>query len=141
MIVYFDTSSFVKLYVDEEGSAASREVMASAELAASSWLLFLEMRGALSRMYRGSRIDASFHESALARFGDDWSRAVRIPVTESILRTAAELAERHLLRALDAIHLASALTLSRREEVLLSAWDRSLLDAAVAEGMRVATRE
>ena len=137
MIVYFDTSSFVKLYVDEEGSAASRELMASSELAASSWLLFVEMRGALARMYRDSRIDTTYHQGALARFGDDWSSAVRIPVTESILRTAAEMAERHLLKALDAIHLASALTLSRREDVVLSAWDRPLLDAAMAEGIRV----
>jgi hypothetical protein len=137
LIVYFDTSSFVKLYVDEEGSAACRELMASAELAASSWLLFVEMRGALARMYRDSRIDATYHQGALARFSDDWSSAVRIPVTESILRTAAEVAERHLLKALDAIHLASALTLSRREDVVLSAWDRPLLDAAAAEGIRV----
>ena len=103
----------MKLYVDEEGSSSARELMASADTAASSWLMFVEMRGALARMSRGARIDASYHAAALANFESDWSRAVRIPVTEPILRSAAEVAERHVLRSLDAIHLASALTLSR----------------------------
>jgi predicted nucleic acid-binding protein len=137
-MVYFDTTSFVKLYVDEEGSSSVRDLMASPDVAASSWLLFVEMHGVLARMSRSIRIDASYREVALARFESDWSRAVRIPLTESILRAAAAAADRHVLPSLDAIHLASALTLSRGGEVVLSSWDSPLLDAAAAEGIRVA---
>jgi predicted nucleic acid-binding protein len=61
-----------------------------------------------------------------------------VPATGVVVEQAAELAERHFLKALDAIHIASALALSRRgEELVLSSWDRPLLDAAVAEGIRV----
>jgi predicted nucleic acid-binding protein len=139
LIVYFDTSSLIKLYVEEEGSSAVRDLIASVELAASSNVLPVELRGALARMLRSSRLDAAGRDTARADFDEDWSRMAEVAATGVVLERAAELAERHFLKALDAIHLASALTLSRQEEgeLVLSSWDGSLLDAAVAEGVRV----
>jgi uncharacterized protein len=137
LIIYFDTSSFIKLYVEEDGSDSVRELRASEQLAASSVILFVELRSALARML-SSRLDEQSYLRAVRRFESDWPYVGNVPLDDVLVRLAAELAERNRLRALDAIHLASALTLSRHEEVLLSAWDRPLLDAAVAEGIRVA---
>ena len=138
MIVYFDTSSLIKLYVEEEGSFAVRELMASVEGAASSNVLRVELRGSLARMLRSSRLDGSAYDRARADFEQDWPAMTIVPATGVVVEQAAELAERHFLKTLDAIHIASALALSRRgEELVLSSWDRPLLDAAVAEGIRV----
>lgn len=136
MIIYFDTSSFVKLYVEEAGSDSVRELKASGDLAASSVVLYIELRAALARML-SSRLDQPSYLRSLRRFESDWPYVATVPLDDPLVSLAAEVAERHLLRALDAIHLASALTLSRREDVVVSAWDRSLLDAAAAEGIRV----
>ena len=138
MIVYFDTSALIKLYVEEEGSSAVRDLMASLDLAASSNVLPVELRGSLARMSRSARLDATSYDRARADFEEDWPAMTVVPATGVVLAHAAELAERHFLKALDAIHLASALTLSGHEDdLVLSTWDRPLLDAASAEGIRV----
>jgi len=137
VIAYFDTSSLVKAYVEEEGSAAVRQLFASVESAGSSSVLLVELRGALARMLATSRLDDGTYAEARLKFDSDWKKMAKLPVTSPLLDLAVQVAERHLLRALDAIHLASALTLNRGEEVVLSSWDQLLLDAAVAEGIRV----
>lgn len=140
MITYFDTSSFIKLYVEEEGSDSVRELRTSGGPAASSVILYVELRAALARML-SARLDQAAYRRAQRRFESDWPYVASVPLDDSVVALAAEVAERHLLRALDAIHLASAMTLSRREDTIVSAWDRSLLDAATAEGMRIAGLE
>lgn len=135
MIFYFDTSSLIKLYVEEEGSEAVRELLAAADLGASSVVLYVEMRAALARIYQSARLDTASYRKALKSFETDWSNLATVSLTDPILRLAADLAERHLLKALDAIHLASALSLSRHQPLTVSAWDRPLLDAAIAEGL------
>ncbi len=138
MILYFDTSSIIKLYVEEEGSEQARELMASADLGVSSVVAYVEMRAALARIYRSARINVASYHEALRSFDSDWTKLASVALTDSLVGLAADLAERHLLKALDAIHLASALSLSQRQPVMLSAWDRQLLDAASAEGLQTA---
>jgi len=137
MIFYFDTSSFIKLYVEEEGSNQVRELVASADLGVSSVVLYVEMRAALARIYRSARLDTASYRKALRSFEADWSNLATVALTDPVLRLAADLAERYLLKALDAIHLASALSLSQHRPVTVSAWDRPLLDAAIAQGLPI----
>jgi predicted nucleic acid-binding protein len=75
----------------------------------------------------------------LARaMADDWTeRLVRVEVDEYL---AADLAVRQGLRALDAIHLAAALTLTRADaaaDVRFISFDAALNQAAAAEGVVV----
>jgi predicted nucleic acid-binding protein len=53
-----------------------------------------------------------------------------------LVRTAGELAERHGLRAADAIHLASAIRTREAGTVFVS-FDHRLREAAAAEGFAV----
>ena len=57
-------------------------------------------------------------------------------IDEALVRTAGELAERHRLRAADAMHLASAMRVRDAGTVFVS-FDRRLRDAAAAEGFDV----
>ena len=60
-----------------------------------------------------------------------------IEPTPSLLRTAADLAEAQLLRAYDAVHLASALSL-RDHDLVVATWDADLSRAARNAGLAVA---
>lgn len=65
----------------------------------------------------------------------EWPAYVRINLDESILERSKTLLERHPLRTLDAIHLASAIELQEQlhePSVLISA-DTQLLRAAMSE--------
>ena len=64
-----------------------------------------------------------------------------VDLVPSVVNKAAELAETHLLRGMDAIHLASALTLLAgvKEPVTFLTFDGKLLTAARAEGLAIPT--
>ncbi|MDP9121340.1 MAG: type II toxin-antitoxin system VapC family toxin [Acidobacteriota bacterium] len=111
MILYLDTSSLIKLYVEEAGSRAVRELVAGATLAATSVVAYPEARSALARLHREGWLAAVDHERVRADFDRDWRGLLSLPLREPLWRQAGDLAERHGLRGFDSIHLASYLSL------------------------------
>lgn len=65
----------------------------------------------------------------------DWEEFHVVDVDQPLCERAVELAERHGLKTLDAIHLASALAISH-DDLTFATWDRRLHAAAKAEGMK-----
>lgn len=139
MIVYLDTSAIVKLYVHEEGSAAVRQLVDEAEAAATSRVAFAEVRAALAQALRLGRIAEQTQAQAVAAFRSDWEALAIVAVTQSVVELAADQADRHPLRGLDSVHLASALLLGQRlgEPIHFLAWDRRLNAAARVSGLTV----
>ncbi len=76
---------------------------------------------------------------ALHSLSEEMRRLVEHPISEQILSEAAALVDRHSLRALDAIQLASALlaklTLRLQDSLTFVASDQRLLEAALKEGL------
>lgn len=70
---------------------------------------------------------------------EDWRRLVSLAVTGAVLDEAVRVADKYVLQAYDAIHLASAITLrsSLEETILLASWDDELDAAATREGFSV----
>ena len=66
----------------------------------------------------------------------EWSSFAVIEVDQQLVEYSIDLALRHELRSLDALHLAAALILPR-EELTLAVWDRRLHTAAHTEGLAV----
>ena len=60
-----------------------------------------------------------------------------VELDPAVARVAGDVAERFELRALDAVHLASALALGGRETVVMT-WDRTLAAAAATAGLGIA---
>ena len=144
MILYLDTSDLFKLYIREADSPRVDSNVAAASRLASSRLAFVEMRAAFAKARRDGRIpddgrDDALYVERVAGFGRNWLDFVKVNVTSAIIISAGEIAERHGLRAGDAIHLASAISLRDRapDEVHLSVADRLLRSGAVAEGFVV----
>lgn len=139
MNLYLDTSTLVKLYVEEQVSEMVRDAVARAELVAISAVGYLEARSAFVRRRHEGALTAGGYRRSMRDLEADWARYLVVEVTEAILGRAAQLAERHRLRAYDALHLASALVLKSRlaEPVIFACWDRRLERAARAEGLGV----
>jgi predicted nucleic acid-binding protein len=135
VIVYLDTSSLVKLYLDEEHSELVKEWADAAEAVATSRVAFPEAVSAFSRRRMEGDLSEDAFELMRESFEADWSSFVLLPVRE---RRAGELAARRFLRGFDAIHLAAALDLVDLvgvSEVFFSSFDGRLVGAAVAEGL------
>ncbi len=134
MILYLDTSSLVKLYVEEAGSEAVRRLATGASRVAVSIVAYPEAHSAFARRSRERGLTPAGFRSAKTAFDRDWSRMVRLAVTEDVYRAAARLAERHALKALDSLHLASYLFLRRRLPrggAAFSSFDRRLNRASL----------
>ena len=136
MIVYLDTSSLLKLYLlDEDGGDHVRQTLATADSAATSGIAYPEARAALARRYRERRLSRQAFESVRREFDVDWPFYFVVEPSAPLLKEAGDLAERHRLRALDAIHLASFVELARRDRgrpIDFSSFDARLNRAAAS---------
>ncbi len=139
MILYLDTSALVKLYAEEEGSELVRQGVRASALIATSLMSYAEMRSALARKSRSREISRAVFAKCKKEFDRDWLRLHRLPVDEPLVRKAGELAEEHALRALDALHLATAdsLQTALRDAVTFACFDGTLNRAAEARGLTV----
>ncbi|MDD5284951.1 MAG: type II toxin-antitoxin system VapC family toxin [Desulfuromonadaceae bacterium] len=139
MILYLDTSSLAKLYVEEAFSQDVRECCAEAHIIATSRVAYPELLSALTRRYNTGDFDKVEFESLVSRFTTEWGRYVSLDIKEI---HAGELARKHGIRGFDAIHLASAFQLTTNDqtiEVVFSSFDKKLNEAAKAEGFAVLT--
>ncbi|MGH7275030.1 MAG: type II toxin-antitoxin system VapC family toxin, partial [Nitrospiria bacterium] len=69
----------------------------------------------------------------------DWESYFIVDVSDNLVKLAGLFAEKHVLRAYDAIHLASGLILHKQTErpVTFSCFDDRLSRAAQREGLRL----
>jgi predicted nucleic acid-binding protein len=123
-LVYLDASALVKLVVEERESRALRNALRDRSARVSSALVIVEVHLAAARRSPAppqGRVDTILAGLSL------------IPVDQPTLERAAGLRE-YGVRALDAIHLATALSLGEDLESLI-AYDVRLLAAAHAGGL------
>lgn len=120
--LYLDSSAITKLLVDEEGSSAVREAVRDATLV-SSRVAVVEVTKAVQRAAPAGSI-----EDALDAF-------VFIELDEELARAAAATGGPYL-RALDAIHLASAALLGEELDAFVT-YDSRQADAARGAGLSV----
>jgi predicted nucleic acid-binding protein len=125
--VYLDTSAFVKLFLSEPDSVALTRYLASRPLRVSALLLRTEtLRAAV-------RATLSPQRMLLVRALLDGLVFIGADVT---LSDEAGITRPPELRSLDAIHLASARTLGRKLEALVT-YDQRLAGAASWYGVPV----
>ena len=126
MTLYLDASALVKRYVKEVGSDAVAEVLAGARRYRMCRIGYVETVRAVARSGRPGDVE---------RFERDWIQIGAIDLDDSLTRRAAELAVRHCLRTLDALHLAAALAIAEDDPTFVT-WDVDLHRAARGEGLR-----
>lgn len=126
-MLYLDSSALVKLVASEPESAALFEFLAGRSELVSSAVARVELTRAVNRLEEagdlGVRAERVLGSLALLRIDDP------------ILAAAGALAPR-TLRSLDAIHLASALSVREELEGFV-AYDHGLAEAARGHGLKV----
>ena len=129
MVLYLNSSAIVKLVVPELESQALRRYLAVRYDRLASGLVRVEVFRALRRAH--ARKPATRHgaEQVLRRIA-------LVAVDEPVLRAAAHLPPERL-RSLDAVHLATALSLEGLEAVVT--YDQRLRNATVEAGLDVAS--
>jgi predicted nucleic acid-binding protein len=139
MILYLETSALVKLYVSEPGTDHVRKQVEEAAVVAVSIIAYAEVRAAFARKFREKGISEKSYQSVKVDFERDWENVFILNATETVVKSAGDLAEKHGLRGLDALHLASALLLKKAaiSGVAFSSADQKLEEAALREGFQV----
>jgi uncharacterized protein len=127
VIVYFDTSAFLKLVIAEPGSATAIRAWADADNVAACRLLYPEARAGLAQARRLGRLPARSASASRRALEALWVDVEVVEITPEVAQAAGDAAERHALRGYDAVHLVCALHTSA--DVLVCA-DTDLLRAA-----------
>jgi predicted nucleic acid-binding protein len=132
--VFFDTSSFVKRFVEEVGSDEVEQVIENASEVGLSIICFTEIISALNRKLRKELISNEDYQALKADVLEDIRDVDMINLTPSVLERTTVLLESNVLRSLDAIHIACALEWGA--ELFVSSDERQV-DAAVNAGLKV----
>jgi uncharacterized protein len=139
---FVDSSALVKRYVQEVGTAWVRGLThrRTGNQIHLARITIVEVTSAVARRRGGRTITAAQASSILSRFRKHVAgRYTILEITPALLADATTLANRHELRAYDAVQLATVRELNRISQggiVLVSA-DKDLNDAATAEGVAV----
>lgn len=137
MILYLDSSSLVKIYLEEAESDLVREWVEAAEAVATSRVAYPEILSTFTRRKEEGDLDLDTLELLHESLDSDWAEFVLLPLRE---RRAGALAMKHVLRGFDAVHLAAVSELREilgDDTVLFSSFDGRLVRAARAEGVTV----
>ena len=140
MIAYFDSSSIVKWFFDEQYSKLTRSMKDETDIAFTSILSYPEVLSAFNRARREGRCKKSDMEIIRIEFQRIWNDFQWIKVNEKLINSTMELIFKHSLRGYDAVHLASALILKKESEIsdlYFSCFDRTLNRAAKKEGLLI----
>jgi uncharacterized protein len=127
-LAYLDTSALVKLYVAETGSEQVAALVDKLQGAlTASVIAYPEARGVFARYLRQGNLSQTEHDDIVSAFNADWQGMNEIEVTPAVYRRAGDLLCAHdHLRAMDAIHLASAIEASQQMNVTFLSFDHAL---------------
>lgn len=135
MVTYVDTSTLIKLVIDEDGSDRAVTIWASAESVASVALIEVETRAALAAAVRRGRLTSEQQANARTELDALIADLYLVEVTHELITHAGQIAEVDGLRGYDAVHLAGALMVNA---AVLTSADTALCDAAERHGLHVA---
>ncbi|TAN40460.1 MAG: PIN domain-containing protein [Nitrospirae bacterium] len=137
MIIYLDTSSLVKLYVQEAHTALVKKWVKEAEIVATCRIAYPETMSAISRRFRQGDLSEKQYDTLTAKFSDEWERFAAIDFNEL---EAGRLVNQYGLRGFDAVHLSAATLLKAGQNNIslsFSSFDEKLNNAASAEGFTI----
>jgi predicted nucleic acid-binding protein len=136
---YFDSSALVKRYVNEAGRHDVLRLLRDYDVVTSA-IAPIELRSALRRRVSEGTLDKARAPQILERVASERGFWASIEVSRDVLATAETLVATHPLRALDAIHVASAQLFATRisqPDLLFVSADRRQTTAASALGMTI----
>ena len=134
MRVFFDTSSFVKRFVEEVGSEQAVNITQNASEVGLSIICYPEIISALNRKLRAQFITEETYIELKNEVLQDIEDIDIVNLTPSVLEKTTDLLENNVLRSLDAFHIACAL--EWQAELFVSSDERQVT-AGIKAGLKV----
>jgi predicted nucleic acid-binding protein len=140
-IYFLDSSALVKAYRREGGTPVVLQLLNGSDSLVIAGLAQVEVTAAIVRRGRAATVSAHDIDIVLSELGREISELFEVvDLTEVVIASAVDLARRHALRGADAIQLACALSISRREPhqaLIVVSSDRELNAAVSVEGLSI----
>ena len=130
MKVFLDTSAFAKRYIAEAGSDKVQDLCERAKSLAVSVICLPEILSTLTRLTRETKLTRAQYNTLKTNVVADLGDADICEITTDVMNRVIDLLESNPLRAMDAIHLASAL--AYQPDVFVSADHRQIAAAKKA---------
>ena len=134
MLVFFDTSAFVKRYINEHGTDKVLEWCDNATEIGLSGIVLPEIISAFCRLRREERITSAQYQQLKSSLMADIEDAALCDLAPAVLAQSILSLENNVLRGMDAIHVGSAVVL--KADIFVSS-DKRQCDAAIHAGLRV----
>jgi predicted nucleic acid-binding protein len=134
MKVFFDTSAFVKRYVEESGTEKVVEICDQAEQLVLCVICLPEMISTLNRLVREGKLQGGDYQKMRDLILKEIEDAEICYVTPEVITQTIRCLENNVLRAMDALHLGCALVV---EPDLFVSSDQRQIEAAKREGLKV----
>lgn len=127
-VLYLDSNAIAKLYLsDEEGQERVLAAMDQHQTVATCAITYAEVTGLIARAFHDARLTEEQYAQAVASFAEEWASVTVLEVSTPLSQVAALLMKAHKgLRAMDALHLASALALRGSTEIKFLTFDARL---------------
>jgi predicted nucleic acid-binding protein len=141
-LYFIESSALAKLFVQEKGTEkliALVEPLAGNQKLVST-LSRIEVRSAIRRRERAGDLSPAFAADALELLNAELDQTTEQPVNAVVIDAANQLIDRHPLRAMDSIQLASCCTIRAVigiSDIVFVSSDHALLAAAAAEGLQI----
>lgn len=134
MLVFFDTSAFVKRYVSETGTDKILEWCESATEIGLAGIALPEIISAFCRLRRETLISEPQYRQLKTMLLADIEDAVLCDLAPAVMAQTITSLENNVLRGMDAIHIGCAVVL--KADVFVSA-DKRQCEAAKLAGLQV----
>lgn len=109
MKTFFDSSAYAKRFVEEKGSEVIEEICLNTTELALSIVCVPEIISALNRRLREKNINQNNYQIAKTILLEEIEDVVILNITPTVIMRSIELLENITLKAMDALHVASAL--------------------------------
>lgn len=131
-VLYLDANAVAKIYLlDEEGQDRVFRRLDQHQTMATCAITYAEVTGLFARAFHNGRLSEEQYTEAVASFTEEWNSVQILDVSTPLSQVAAMLMKAHQgLRAMDALHLASALALRQSMPIEFLTFDARLQTAA-----------
>ena len=134
MNIFFDSSAFIKKFIQEQGSAEVDEYCQQASMLGLSIICLPEMMSALNRKVREGNLSIENYHNLKEQIAEDIKDIQIINLVPEVLEGSITLLENNMLRSLDALHLSCGIIWN--SELFISS-DKRQIQAAENSGLQV----
>jgi predicted nucleic acid-binding protein len=134
MNIFFDSSAFIKKFIQEQGSAEVDEYCQQASLLGLSIICLPEMMSALNRKVRERNLSTENYHNLKEQIAEDIKDIQIVNLVPEVVEGSIALLENNMLRSLDALHLSCAITWN--SDLFVSS-DKRQIQAAEKSGLQV----